>query len=419
MATMTVAISSAVLSPLQSSPSSLFLNSTLRLRNARWSVASIRATITSSSSQSSKAPAEFNISFGAAKSKEKIADLDRPSLGSPTPLLIPWIVRGEDGKLMLSTTPPPQFIREMAEEKSSSPKKDKRKKEVSVGKKVVVSSAPASSSPPKFSKAARRFYNQNFREQQRLNKALAAAGVASRRQCDELIFGGKVSVNGSVCKLPQTQVDLVRDSIYVNGNRLPKKLPPKLYFALNKPKGYICSNGEEARSVVSLFDDYWKRWTERNPGVPKPRLFTVGRLDVSTTGLIVVTNDGDFAQKLAHPSSNITKEYIATVEGAVHKKQLFAISEGTQIDGVLCVPESVELMPVQPASERSRLRIVVNEGRHHEVRELVKNAGLQLHSLKRVRIGGFRLPAGLGYGKYVELQQADLNSLGWKPVMSK
>lgn len=320
---------------------------------------------------------------------------------------------------MLSSTPPPQFIRDMAEMKTSSPKKEKKKIEIIGGKKAPISSAPASSTPPKFSKAARRYYNQNFRELQRLNKALATAGVASRRKSDELIFDGKVTVNGSVCKFPQTQVDLIRDSIYVNGNRLSKKLPPKLYFAVNKPKGYICSNGVESRSVVSLLDDFWKPWTQKNPGAPKPRLFTIGRLDVATTGLIIVTNDGDFAQKLSHPSSNISKEYIARIEGAVHKKHLFAISEGTKIDGIHCTPDSVELMPVQPGSDRPCLRIVVHEGRHHEVRELVKNAGLQLHSLKRVRIGGYRLPSGLGFGKYVELQQADLNALGWKSLMGK
>lgn len=146
--------------------------------------------------------------------------------------------------------------------------------------------------------------------------------------------------------------------------------------------------------------------------MPKPRLFTVGRLDVATTGLIIVTNDGDFAQSLAHPSSELSREYIATIEGGVHRRHLIAISEGTQVEGVHCVPDSVELLPTQPDAPRARLRIVVHEGRNHEVRELVKDAGLQLYSLKRVRIGGFRLPSDLGFGKYVELKQSDLKLLG-------
>uniref|UniRef100_A0A3Q7IQ67 RNA-binding S4 domain-containing protein n=1 Tax=Solanum lycopersicum TaxID=4081 RepID=A0A3Q7IQ67_SOLLC len=321
---------------------------------------------------------------------------------------------------------------------ASTGKKKKKGKEVA-SKAATVVPTPE----PKHSKAARRFYNENFRDPpQRLSKVLAAAGVASRRSSEELIFQGRVTVNGSVCKTPQvkfrnapilqkcwvlkpivdiysacwqTKVDPARDVIYVNGNRLPKKLPTKVYLALNKPKGYICSSGEkETKSVMSLFDDFIKSWDKRHPGQPKPRLFTVGRLDVATTGLIIVTNDGEFTHQISHPSSNLSKEYIATIDGEVHKRHLIAISEGTIIDGVHCTPDNVELLPGQPDLSRPRLRIVVHEGRNHEVRELVKNAGLQLRALKRIRIGGFRLPADLALGKHVELNQANLKALGWK-----
>ncbi|OVA18002.1 RNA-binding S4 domain [Macleaya cordata] len=334
-------------------------------------------------------------------------EADRSNLQSPSvPFLIPWIVRGEDGKLKLQSTPPARLLHDMANAKTTSTV-TKKKKKVSPAKAILTSE-------PKHSKAARRFYNENFRDPpQRLSKVLAAAGVASRRSCEELIFKGRVTVNGSVCNTPQTRVDLARDVVYVNGNRISKKLPPKVYFALNKPKGYICSSGDkESKSVLSLLDDYMKSWDKRNSGLPKPRLFTVGRLDVATTGLIIVTNDGDFAQKLSHPSSNLSKEYIATVDGDVHKRHLVAISEGTVIEGARCIPDSVELLPQQPGISRARLRIVVHEGRNHEVRELVKNAGLEIHSLKRMRIGGYRLPSDLGLGKHVELKQGDLKSLG-------
>ncbi|XP_048499305.1 putative ribosomal large subunit pseudouridine synthase SVR1, chloroplastic isoform X2 [Beta vulgaris subsp. vulgaris] len=252
---------------------------------------------------------------------------------------------------------------------------------------------------PRYSKAARRYFNDTFGEKpQRLAKVLAAAGVASRRSSEELIFQGKVTVNGSVCETPQTKVDPAKDVIYVKGRRLPRKLPAKVYLALNKPKGYICSSGEkEFKSVLCLFDDFLKDWNKNYPGQPKPRLFTVGRLDVATTGLIIVTNDGEFAQRVSHPSSNLTKEYIATVNGEVHKRHLVAINKGTTIDGVHCVPEYVELLPRQPEIPRARLRIVVNEGRNHEVRELVRNAELEIHSLKRIRIGDFKLSPDLGF----------------------
>ncbi|GJY80337.1 putative ribosomal large subunit pseudouridine synthase SVR1, chloroplastic [Tanacetum coccineum] len=193
--------------------------------------------------------------------------------------------------------------------------------------------------------------------------------------------------------------------------RLLRNCLRRVYLALNKPKGYICSSGEsQTKSVISLFDDYMKSWDKRNPGQPKPRLFTVGRLDVATTGLIIVTNDGEFAQKISHPSSGLSKEYIATIDGAVHKRHLIAISEGTVVDGVRCIPDAVELLPQQPDKSRSRLRIV---GRNHEVRELVKRAGLQIYSLKRIRIVAFRLPPDLLFGKHIELKPPQLMALGW------
>lgn len=330
--------------------------------------------------------------------------------------MIPWIVRGEDGNFKLLSEPPPSFLKEMANVQTGTKKSEKdqiTKNKKKKGEKET--KIRAVTAPPQYSKAARRFYNENFKEDSgnRLSKVLAASGVASRRSCEDLIFKGKVTVNGSVCNTPQTKVDPSKDLIYVNGSRLPKRQPHKVYLALNKPKGYICSSGEkESKSVISLFDDFLSSWDKKHPGVPPPRLFTVGRLDVATTGLLIVTNDGDFAQKLSHPSSNFSKEYIATVNGLVHKRHLTAISEGTTIEGVHCVPDSVELLPRMPDTQRSRLRIVVHDGRKHEVRELVKSAGLEIHSLKRVRIGGFRLPPDLGLGKYIELNQTNLKALG-------
>ncbi|KAL2525882.1 pseudouridine synthase family protein [Abeliophyllum distichum] len=387
----------------------------------------LRTLITCSSSS---ATTEFNITFAPPKPKPEPKLRQTPAPNSESPdsvsselgdqLLIPWIVRDDKGNLTLQTTPPARLIQAMAHANTQKKKKkdnnNNSSSSSSNNNNTNKAKQPASSAEPKYSKAARRFYNDNFGEQpQRLAKVLAAAGVASRRSSEELIFQGKVTVNGSVCNTPQTRVDPAQDVIYVNGNRLAKKLPPKVYFALNKPKGYICSAGEkETKSVISLFDDYMKSWNKQNPGLPKPRLFTVGRLDVATTGLIIVTNDGEFAQKLSHPSSNLSKEYIATIDGAVNKRHLLAISEGTVVEGVHCTPEVVELLPQQPDISRPRLRIVVHEGRNHEVRELVKNAGLQIHALKRVRISGFRLPSDLGLGKHVELRPSNLRALGYK-----
>ncbi|XP_022892598.1 putative ribosomal large subunit pseudouridine synthase SVR1, chloroplastic isoform X2 [Olea europaea var. sylvestris] len=359
----------------------------------------LRTLITCSSSSTTT---EFNIKFAPPKpklkSESKLRQTPAPNSESPESvsselgdqLYIPWIVRDENGNLTLQTTPPARLIQAMAH---TNTQKKKKKDNSNINNNSNKAKQPASTAEPKYSKAARRFYNENFREQlQRLAKVLAASGVASRRSSEELIFQGKVTVNGSVCNAPQTRVDPAQDVIYVNGSRLAKKLPPKLHM-LSRRKG---------------------NQNKRNPGVPKPRLFTVGRLDVATTGLIIVTNDGEFAHKLSHPSSNLSKEYIATIDGAVNKRHLLALSEGTVVDGVHCTPDVVELLPQQPDILRSRLRIVIHQGRNHEVRELVKNAGLQIHALKRVRIAGFRLPSGLALGKHVELSPSNLRALGYK-----
>ncbi|KAL4621526.1 hypothetical protein ACB092_06G234700 [Castanea dentata] len=395
------------------SSSLLFSKPSLTLRPFR----TLPRIIASSLPSSSSSPPQFNISFAPPKPKPKpkpsepdpFSDSDPESGGQ---LIIPWIVRGEDGNLKLQMHPPARLLHATANSDTATTTTTKVTKKNKINKNKSSEVVPKSN----YSKAARRFYNDNFKDPpQRLSKVLATAGVASRRSSEELIFGGKVTVNGSVCNTPQTRVDPAKDIIYVNGNRLPKKQPPKVYLALNKPKGYICSSGDkESKSVLSLVDDYLKILDKRNSGVPKPRLFTVGRLDVATTGLIIVTNDGDFAQQISHPSANLSKEYIAVIDGDVNKRHLIAISDGTVIEGVHCTPDSVELLPRQPDIPRPRLRIVVHEGRKHEVRELVKNAGLEIHSLKRVRIGGFRLPSDLGIGKHIELKQSHLKALGWK-----
>ncbi|KAG0561307.1 hypothetical protein KC19_9G053800 [Ceratodon purpureus] len=270
-----------------------------------------------------------------------------------------------------------------------------------------------SSAVPRYSKAARRFYNETYRaESERLSKVLAAAGVASRRSSEEIIFAGRVKVNGKVCTVPQTPVNPLKDIIFLDGRSLPKKAPPKFYFALHKPKGYICSSAKDApKPVLSLLEEYWKIWDKKNPGGVRPRLFTVGRLDVATSGLLLITNDGDFAQRVSHPSSGLTKEYIATVAERVTKRQLQLIAAGTKVQDVHVVPTEVEPLPVEAGDARQRIRIVVCEGRNREVRELVANAGLEVLGLKRVRIGGLTLSRKLGPGKYEALTEIQVNTV--------
>jgi pseudouridine synthase len=143
----------------------------------------------------------------------------------------------------------------------------------------------------------------------------------------------------------------------------------------------------------------------------------VGRLDVATSGLLLVTNDGDFAQKVSHPSYGLTKEYVVTVTEKVSKRQVQLIAQGTKVQGVQCVPTQVELLDAaEPGDARHRIRIEVCEGRNHEVRQLVANAGLEVQGLKRVRIGGLRLSRKLAAGKYEVLTETQVNKVMEKPV---
>lgn len=227
-------------------------------------------------------------------------------------------------------------------------------------------------------------------EKKRLSKVMAAAGVASRRKCEELIFAGRVTVNGKPCLTPQTPVSLPEDTISVDGTQL-KAEEDKVYYLLNKPVGYLCSNkgtSSCSKRVIDLF-----------AGDPH-RLFTVGRLDKDTSGLLIVTNDGHFADRVIHPRNNLEKEYIATVDKEVSAQQLKTIQAGTRVEGTMVVP--VEAAVVRKAT----VRVIVMEGKKREVRILLENAGLRVVTLQRTRIGHLRLRR-LPEGHYRDLTEHD------------
>ncbi|MCX6988692.1 MAG: pseudouridine synthase [Chlamydiia bacterium] len=223
----------------------------------------------------------------------------------------------------------------------------------------------------------------------RLSKALASAGVASRRHSEELIFAGKVSVNGEIIKVPQTLVCWETDMILVDGQKI-KGEEKKFYFMLNKPKNYICSNARVGTKKIIL--DLFK-------GIPE-RLFTVGRLDRDTTGLILVTNDGHFANQVIHPSANLSKEYIVKTSQEITHEHLIAISKGAYIEETWITPVRVSKV------RKGTLKVVVKEGKKREVRILVENAGLTILELSRVRIGGLLL-SEIPEGQYKEMTETE------------
>lgn len=211
---------------------------------------------------------------------------------------------------------------------------------------------------------------------QRLSKALAAAGVASRRACEELIFQGVVKVNGQIVKVPQTLVDLSKDQVTVREQSI-QQAEDKVYYLLNKPVGYLCSTRGSGQSklVLDLFQGEGHR------------LFTVGRLDKETSGLLIVTNDGHFANQVIHPSADIQKEYLVKTDQEITHDHLIAIGHGTLVEGVFVKPIRVQKV------RRGTLKVVIGEGKKREVRMLLDAAGVKIKALTRIRLGGLLLGA--------------------------
>lgn len=227
----------------------------------------------------------------------------------------------------------------------------------------------------------------------RLSKVLAASGVASRRACEEVIFDGRVTVNAQIVLKPQHLVDPERDVIRVDGERV-KPIDQKVYYLLHKPVGYLCTHrreGAKQKLVVDLVP-------------PQERLFTVGRLDRDTSGLLILTNDGAFAHKAMHPSSNIGREYLVKTDQEISHEHLKTIAAGTWVEGAFVKPESVKKV------RKGTVKIVVKEGRKHEVRLLIRAAGLEVRDLMRVRFGGLLL-GKLPVGEYRQLSEVDRKAI--------
>jgi 23S rRNA pseudouridine2605 synthase len=213
-------------------------------------------------------------------------------------------------------------------------------------------------------------------EPERLQKALARAGLGSRRACEELIALGRVTVNGRRATLGD-RIDPAFDRVEVDGGLVP--LDPGLrYYAVNKPAG-----------VVTTVRDPQGRPTVADLAPAGPRVFPVGRLDRESEGLLLLTNDGDLANRLTHPRYGVEKEYLAEVEGTPGDRTLARLVQGVPLeDGPA---RAVSARRVAGAKGRSAVRIVMAEGRKREVRRMLSAVGLPVHRLVRIRIGPLRL----------------------------
>jgi 23S rRNA pseudouridine2605 synthase len=235
----------------------------------------------------------------------------------------------------------------------------------------------------------------------RLQKLLAQSGIASRRKCEQIMLDGLVEVDGEIVTRLGTKVDPRTAVIRVDGKRLPP-ISPNVYLVLNKPRG-----------VVSTMSDPEGRPTLQDLVADRPeRLFHVGRLDTDTSGLILLTNDGDFAQRMAHPSYEVDKTYVAEVDGAVGKETLQQLRAGVTLEDGPVTVSRVKLFGGGQgnAKGRSIVELVIHEGRNRIVRRLLDQVGHPVRRLTRTRFGPVSL-TGLKTGQLRELTMAELGEL--------
>ena len=233
---------------------------------------------------------------------------------------------------------------------------------------------------------------------ERIQKILSQQGYCSRRAADRLIEQGRVKINGRIASIGD-RMDVASDVIAVDNQRVfTRRRVEKHYYMLNKPRGYVTTlhDRHAKKDVASLVEDI---------GV---RLFPVGRLDKDSEGLLLMTNDGSFANMISHPSHGITKSYRVSVKPAADEQQLSELASGVELDGMLTVPVSV-LVTAEDA-EKTVFEMTLKEGKNREVRRLCEAVGLVVVRLKRTAIGPLRL-AALPSGKYRELTKQELTAL--------
>lgn len=211
----------------------------------------------------------------------------------------------------------------------------------------------------------------------RLQKMMADSGIASRRKAEELIAAGAVRVNGTVAKIGD-KVDIKKDKVTVHGRNVTKRTR-NVYVMLHKPRGFITTMSDEMdrKCVAELISE-----------IPE-RIYPVGRLDRESEGLLLMTNDGDFANAMTHPSMHVPKTYRVTVRPGVTEEQLTQIALGIVIDGQKTAPAQVHILSQEPG--RVVLEIILYEGRNREIRKMCEALGLDVARLKRTAVGPVRM----------------------------
>jgi 23S rRNA pseudouridine2605 synthase len=231
---------------------------------------------------------------------------------------------------------------------------------------------------------------------ERLQKVIAEAGIASRRKAEELIKAGKVKVNGKVITELGTKVNS-SDKVEVNDRVIEKE--NKEYYLLNKPRGVITSTSDEKdrKTVIELINT-------------TSRIYPVGRLDYDTTGALLLTNDGEFANIIMHPSNKMEKVYIAKLEGIIKGEQINRLKNGITLDGKLVKASRVKLKKVDNTTNKSLVEITIHEGLNHQVKRMFESVGYHVEKLTRKQIGFFDIK-DLKSGEYRRLTPKEVQKV--------
>ena len=232
---------------------------------------------------------------------------------------------------------------------------------------------------------------------ERLQKIIASSGYCSRRKAEELISKGKVKVNGDIITEMGYKAG-VYDYIEIEGNPI-NKVEDKVYYILNKPRGIVTTSSDDKgrKTVVDLIK------TDK-------RIYPVGRLDYDTTGLLILTNDGELTNLLTHPKNNIEKVYVAKVKGLVNKESINKLSSGVIIDGKKTGKAKAKILKIDKKTNSSIVELIIHEGKNHQVKNMFKQVGYEVLKLKRESVAFLTLD-GLKSGEYRKLTIKEVKML--------
>lgn len=233
----------------------------------------------------------------------------------------------------------------------------------------------------------------------RINKYIASCGVASRRKAEELIISGRVTINGELITELSTTVDETKDIVEVDGLPINQE-EKKVYILLNKPEGYITTVKDQfdRPSVLDILKDV------------EERVYPVGRLDYETSGLLILTNDGDLTYKLTHPKHEVEKTYLAMVNGIISPEEKRRFENGLQIEDYTTAKAKLKIVKADEEKNYSVCKITIHEGRNRQVRKMCKAIGHPVRNLRRIQMGRINI-RGLEVGEYRNLTEDEVRYL--------